>query len=363
MTTATLPLTTSRQELWTGPVIDVDVHANVPSIEALYPYMDGIWVDWAVERAYKGPSAAATHYPPMSPRSCRPEWRPDGRAPASSVELLQEHILDPWDVQYAILNCYYGVDSLRHPDWAAALARAVNDWIANEWLARDPRLRASLIVPARDPAAMIAEIDRIGDHPGFVQVLLPARNDWLWGMRPFHPVFKAIERHDLVAGLHMGGTSDGAPSSTGYASWYIEQYSAEWASFASQITNIISEGVFNVCPNLRMSVLEGGFLWVPVWGWRMNKEWRGLHREVPWVDQPPLDIIREHMRFSTAPIDAGPPELTRKAIGWLGSDDFLMFATDYPHGYDDDLPALLSTLSPNARGNMMAETARQWYRL
>jgi predicted TIM-barrel fold metal-dependent hydrolase len=362
MTTA-LPLATARQDLWTGPVIDVDVHANVPSIDALYPYMDGIWVDWAVERGYRGPSAAATHYPPMSPRSCRPEWKPDGRPPASSVELLQQHILDPWDVQHAILNCYYGVDSLRHPDWAAALAKAVNDWVANEWLARDPRLRASLIVPARDPAAMVAEIERIGDHPGFVQVLLPARNDWLWGMRVFHPVFKAIERHDLVAALNMGGTSDGAPSSTGYASYFIEQYVAEWASFASQITNIISEGVFNVWPNLRMSVLEGGFTWVPVWGWRMNKEWRGLHREVPWVDSPPLDIIREHMRFSTTPIDAGPPELMKKVVGWLGSDDFLMYSSDYPHGYDDDLPGLMSLLSEGARANMMAETARQWYRL
>src|ERR1700761_6004393 len=75
MTTA-LPLATARQDLWTGPGIDVDVHANVPSIEALYPYMDGLWVDWMVERVYRGPSAAATHYPPQSPRSCRPEWRP-----------------------------------------------------------------------------------------------------------------------------------------------------------------------------------------------------------------------------------------------------------------------------------------------
>lgn len=361
--TATLPLKVSRNEVWSGPVIDVDVHANLPSIQTLYPYLDRIWVDWCVERGYRGLSGAAAHYPPGSPRSCRAEWRPDGKAPASSVELLREHILDPWDVDAAIVNCYAGVDSLRHPDWAVALARAVNDWIAEEWLARDPRLRASITIPARDPAAMVAEIERMADHPGFVQVLLPARNDQLWGMRPFHPVFQAIERHDLVAGLHMGGTSDAAPSSTGFASWYIESYAAEWSSFASQITNIISEGVFSVCPNLRMSVLEGGFLWVPVWGWRMNKEWRGLHREVPWVNEPPLDLIREHMRFSTAPIDAGPPKLLEKAIGWLGTDDFLMFATDYPHGYDDDIPALLSVLPPHVRGNMMAETARQWYRL
>ncbi len=49
MTTALLERTT-RDALWTGSVIDVDVHAYVPSIEALFPYMEGIWVDWITER-------------------------------------------------------------------------------------------------------------------------------------------------------------------------------------------------------------------------------------------------------------------------------------------------------------------------
>jgi uncharacterized protein len=362
--TATLPLTTSRRELWDGPVIDVDVHANVPSIDALYPFMEPLWVDWCIERNYRGPGGAAAAYPPGSPRSCRSEWRPaDNKPPASSLALLQEHILDPWEVDFAILNCYYGVDSLRHPDWAAALARAVNDWVMTEWLAKDARLRASITIPARDPAAMVQEIERVGDHPGFVQVLLPIRNDQLWGQRHFHPVFKAMEARNLVAGLHAGGTTEVAPSSSGYASWFIESYGSEWLSYTSQVTSIISEGVFQVCPNLRMSVMEGGFLWLPGWGWRMNKEWRGLHREVPWIDRPPLDIIRDHMRFSTAPIDAGPPDLVAKVTGWLGTDDFLMFATDYPHGYDEDVSVLLGAMPSSVHGNIMAETARRWYRL
>ena len=210
--TATLPLTRPRRELWDGPVIDVDVHANVPSIDSLYPYMEPLWVDWCIERNYRGPGGAAAAYPPGSPRSCRSEWRPaNNRPPASSLALLQEHILDPWEVDFAILNCYYGVDSLRHPDWAAALARAVNDWVMTEWLAKDSRLRASITIPARDPAAMVQEIERVGDHPGFVQVLLPIRNDQLWGQRHFHPVFKAMEARNLVAGLHAGRHHRGGP--------------------------------------------------------------------------------------------------------------------------------------------------------
>jgi predicted TIM-barrel fold metal-dependent hydrolase len=353
----------SRDAVWSGPVIDVDVHANVPSIEALYPYMSGLWVDWCKERAYRGPLPQNDHYPPNSARACRPEWRPPDRLAASDVSLLQAHILDPWRVDNAIVNCYYAVDSLRHPDWAAALARAVNDWLISEWLEKDSRLRASLVVPARDPEAMVAEIRRVGGHPGFVQVMMPVRSSQPWGQRIFHPVFRAMVEHDLVAGLQYGGTTDGPASTTGHSSWFVEEYGAEWQSFAAQVTSLVSEGVFQKFPELRVSVLEGGFLWLPVWGWRMNKEWKGLRREVPWLDRAPLSIIREHFRFSTAPIDGGPPQLLAKAVEWLGSTDVLMFATDYPHAYDDDFAAFFDVVPEAMKPRMMAGTARDWYHL
>ena len=171
----------SRQEIWTGSVIDCDVHAVVPSLATLFPYMEPVWVEWAKERQYGGPTHASGVYPPNSPLAVRPEWRPKGRPAASELNLLQQHALDPWDVDYAILNCYYGVDALRHPDQAAAIASALNDWLIDKWFT-DPRVVGSLVVPARDPAAMIREIDRIGDHPSFRQVLFPVRNDRLWGI-------------------------------------------------------------------------------------------------------------------------------------------------------------------------------------
>ena len=48
---------------------------------------------------------------------------------------------------------------------------------------------------------------------------------------------------------------------------------------------------------------------------------------------------------------------------WLVTDELLMFATDYPHWHDDDLGSLLGALSEDARGKLMAENARAWYRL
>lgn len=354
----------SRQSVWAGPVIDVDVHANVPSAEALFPYLPRQWIDWCTERNWKTPQGPSSHYPPNSARACRPEWRPaDGRAPASDLSLLRRHVLDPWQPDAAIVNCYYGIDSIRQPDWVNAMASAVNDWLVDRWLDREPRLRASLVVNVRDPQAMIDEIRRVGSHPGFVQVLLPVRTDVLWGRRQFFPVFEAMAEHGLVAGLHYGGSNDGVPSTTGYPSCFIEEYSAEWQAFGSQITSMVAEGLFQAVPELRVTVLEGGFLWVPAWGWRMNKDWKGLRREVPWLTRPPFDVIREHMRFSVAPTEAGSDRDLERTIGWLRSEDLLMFATDYPHAHDDDIAQLLAATPETMRPRLMSETARAWYRL
>jgi predicted TIM-barrel fold metal-dependent hydrolase len=220
-----------------------------------------------------------------------------------------------------------------------------------------------LVVPARDPAAMIREIERVGDHPQFRQVLFPVRNDRLWGDRIYHPVYEAMARKDLVMGLHWGGSTQGPASTTGHASWFIEEYVAEWGNFAAHVTDLVLEGVFKQVPDLRVSVLEGGFTWLPTWGWRFDKEWKGLHREVPWLDTRPFEVIKEHFRFSIAPADMGPPEYMEKVIEWLGAEDILMFATDYPHRHDTDVPALLDAMPESMRPLVMSETARAWYKL
>jgi hypothetical protein len=43
-----------------------------------------------------------------------------------------------------------GMSSCGAIDWARAVAHAVNDWLAKEWLDCDPRLRASIVVPRQN---------------------------------------------------------------------------------------------------------------------------------------------------------------------------------------------------------------------
>ena len=102
----------------------------------------------------------------------------------------------------------------------------MNDWIRDEFLERDARLRASIAVSIAAPEDAVAEIERRAEDPRYVQVLLPVRSELPWGHRINHPVFAAAERHGLAVGLHAWGRSGQSPTPTGFTTTYFEDYLA-----------------------------------------------------------------------------------------------------------------------------------------
>ena len=346
------------------PVVDCDIHNAVPSEKALLPYLSDHWREYIAESAFRGPTDTA--YPKGAPTTARPEFRPaDGAPPGSSVELVREQVLDPWNVEVGILNCAYSVDSLHNPDTAAAMASAVNDWQVAEWLDQEPRLRASIVVPTRVPEMAAREIDRIGGHPGFVQVFLPVRSEAPYGHRRYLPIFEAAARHDLVVSLQFGGAPGNPPTGSGWPSYYIEEYVGMAQVFQTQVLNLIVEGIFDRFPTLRIALVEGGWTWLPSLMWRIDKDWKGLRREVPWNTKLPSDYIKERIRLSLQPLDPSPdPRHLLQIVDQLGSDELLMFATDYPHWhFDSPDEALPAGLSDDLRRKILSENARQFYRL
>ena len=346
-----------------GTLIDCDVHNTVPNVEALFPYLPPYWVEHVKQSVFKG--AAASYYPPNAPVAARPDSVPPDGPAGSSLDLLRGQVLDPLGVEYAILNCLYAIDSLHNPEAAGAFASAVNDWQIAEWLDQEPRLRASIVVPVQIPELAAREIERVGKHPGFVQVLLPVRSEHPYGSRLFRPLWEAIARHDLVAGIHFGGAPGNPPFPSGWPSHYFEEHAGMAQVFQSQLASIVSEGVLDLFPNLRIVLSEGGFTWLPAFMWRFDKEWRNLRRLVPWVKRAPSEHIRDHVRLTIQPLDAPPtPQQMLETIEQIGADHLLLFATDYPHRHTTDP---LQTLLPNlpealARG-IRSENARALYQL
>jgi predicted TIM-barrel fold metal-dependent hydrolase len=261
-----------------------------------------------------------------------------------------------------VLNCLTGFETHRNPYYAAAVAGAINDWMREEFLARDDRLRASLVVSTLSGDDAVAEIERMGGEPGFVQVLLPVRSDVPWGNKRNHDIFEAARKHSLHVGLHAWGRAGRAPTPSGFTTTYLEDYLANQPIAQAQVLSFVSEGVFNRFPDLKVVVMECGFAWLPPLLWRFDKDWRGVWREVPWVKRPPSEYVGEHFRFTTAPAHLPrDPRALGQLLEMMDVGALLTYASDYPHEHGDGLPGLLDQLDEDAGRAVMAGNAAGLY--
>jgi predicted TIM-barrel fold metal-dependent hydrolase len=116
--------------------------------------------------------------------------------------------------------------------------------------------------------------------------------------------------------------------------------------------SFVSEGVFQKFPGLKLVLIESGVTWLPPLLWRTSKLWRGVRPEVPWLDRSPAEIIRDHVRLTLQPIDASD-EMLKRTLDHIGSDEMLLFSTDFPHWQFDGDEMLPPGLSPALREKIL----------
>jgi predicted TIM-barrel fold metal-dependent hydrolase len=340
--------------------IDCDVHPSVPDNSALLPYLDPFWRDSVTERGLL--SLESIGYPPRSPLTARPQWRGKDGIAASNAPELAAQVFERWQSRLAILNCLYGVQLLFSEDMAAAFCRALNDWTARQWLDRDPRLRASIVVPMQNVEYAVDEIERCAKDRRFVQVLVLAMQEVPLGRRQFWPIYAAAARHGLPLGIHAGSAYRNPVTSLGWPTWYVEDYASQAQGFQSQVASLIAEGVFAKHPELKVVLIESGVTWLPGFLWRFGKFWRGLRTEVPWVDRAPFEIVRDHFRLTIQPFDAADDaDTVERAVEHLRSDDILLYASDYPHWQFDGDDVMPKGLSPALRRKIAIDNPLSTY--
>jgi predicted TIM-barrel fold metal-dependent hydrolase len=327
---------------------------------ALLPYLDEMWREMVVRRGLDELNSIS--YPSNAPLTTRADWRDANGRGASTPERLAREAMAPFGTGTAILNCLYGVQLPFSEDLGAAYARAVNGWIAREWLDRDPRLRASIVVAAQSPELSVAEIERCAADRRFVQVLMLVMGDQPLGKRAYWPIYEAAQRHGLPIGVHAGSSYRHPPTPVGWPSTHTEDYVNQAQAFLSALTSLVTEGVFAKFPNLTVVLLESGWTWLPAHLWRLDKFWKGVRMEVPWVDRPPSEIVRERVRLTLQPVDgpADPAQLGR-LLEHMGSEDMLLFSTDYPHWQFDGDRALPEGLPAGLARKMMVDNPRATY--
>jgi predicted TIM-barrel fold metal-dependent hydrolase len=317
-------------------MIDCDVHPRLPTIDELVAHLPEFWGDYVREFGFAGHGGVSLYAPPRSPV---------GRV-ATFAELQAQ--LDATGTAFAILNCVYGLEAFQNVDFAHALATAVNDWIASDWLDRDARLRASIVVKPDDPVGAAAEIGRRASDPRFVQVLLPARaGERPYGNRFYLPLLEAAAQAQLPVAIHAGADTGAANTAVGWTAHLLEDVVMMPQVFQSQLTSLIAEGTFGRLPGLRIVLLESGWTWLPSLFWRLEKDWKGLTREVPWVQQSPAATLRERVRVTLQPIDApAQPQQLVDLLEQIGCDELLLHSSDFPRPHVTTVDQAFGELLP-----------------
>jgi uncharacterized protein len=353
-------------------MIDCDVHPYARSgIASLFPYMPSPWK----ERFLRNRAAVSAEARPLrflhpngavSREDARP---PDNSPPGSNPDYLIEDLLDRQSLDVAILNCIQAgslCSALAGPDESIVLASAFNDLFIDEWLRADGRLRLAITVPSQDPLASAAEIRRVGEHPQVAAIALPLINVLL-GNRYWWPIYEAAQDVNLPILMHVTGPDSiyhGVPiAAGGLPESYVERYVTLYQAAESSINSLVFSGTFERFPRLKFLFAEYGFLWVLPLLIRMDRMWRELRHDTPWVKKSPIDYVHQHCKFTTQPIDEprNPRDLDT-LIGMMGYD-LLCFSTDYPH-WDNDMPGTsLRALPKEARAKIFYDNATDVLRL
>lgn len=345
-----------------GPIIDCDIHQRTRGPEDLFPYLPRAYQERI--RLHTTGLSQRVGYPNGGDRGYRADaWPVDGSPAGSDLDLMRIQHLDPNNVEYGILlgQEYRPIPSLPDVDYAAALARAYNDWMIEQWLAKENRLRGAAIVPSQDPRMAATEIERIGSRPDIVGVLVPNGTRVLYGQRFYDPIYDACTALDLPLVIHTGSEGD---AMNGQPSYYIEKRQGRALGYMEHLASMVFEGLFERYPTLQVVFVEGGYVWLPAFLWHMDADWKALGSETPWAKRPPSEYVFEHCRFTTQPMESPEPQRRLLTIfEWARAEQTLMFASDYPH-FDYDSPEQsLPPMPDTLRRRVYADTAREVFRL
>jgi predicted TIM-barrel fold metal-dependent hydrolase len=256
-----------------------------------------------------------------------------------------------------------GIDGLE-PDFAAAIARAYNDWLADFCRTAPERLLGAGMVAPHDVAAAVAETRRCVEQLGFKAVFLAPGcvGRRAWHDPAYDPLWAECQRLNVPVTFHGGGQTFLRPD----FSLEVFDQLMMWHTFNQPLgmmavcVSLCAGGVFERFPRLRAGLLEGNCSWAPWLLHRLDEHWEWVGRhEVPELRRKPSEYFRTNVFLSVE----ADEQTVKGYVDWFG-DDNLVFSTDYPHAdskYPNSVPEFLKL--PLAETSQRKILWDNWFRL
>jgi predicted TIM-barrel fold metal-dependent hydrolase len=283
---------------------------------------------------------------------------------ANAAARLEDLDTDGIDAQVVYGSLGLALSTIRDVDFAAALARALNNYYAEFCDTAPSRLAAMAALPAQDVAASVEELRRAVTERGHVGGTVPPNVNGKDLHHPdFAPLFAEAERLDVPISVHWGNGSHLPAAGTERFDTHFMVHAIghpveQMIAFAS----VLSGGVLDDHPGLRIGFLEAGCGWVAYWVERLEEHYERRSAEMERMTRSPEDYLREGRCFVTAEPDE---RLVPVVVDVLG-DGQVMYASDYPHT-DSKFPYSVKAvrerddLDEAVKDRLLGDNARRYY--
>jgi predicted TIM-barrel fold metal-dependent hydrolase len=213
---------------------------------------------------------------------------------------------------------------------AVAMARAVNDWMADYCSHAPDRLLGVGVLPCVNADDALAEAQRCIDELGFAGVYRrpEATGDILTVHDPaFEPLWEFLQDRDVPIAIHSGYNSQARQP------YFLERFGRNYipghcASFVVEAMNALSSfvffGILDRYPDLRVGLVECGAVWAMAYCHRMDEHMKYWPASVP-LSLEPSELFRRQVYVSVEEYEPG-----LNAMMELYPDNVL-FESDYPH--------------------------------
>ena len=256
------------------------------------------------------------------------------------------------------------------PDYAAALARAYNNWAADYCKTDPTRLKFAAQVAMHDVGLAVAEARRSVNELGAVAIVgtpNPVNGQHLHD-ESCEPLWHALEELDVPVGFHpTGNTSlkdDAGRRYVGHANFHpIAHAIRNPVELMGAIASLTTGGVLERHPKLRAAFLEGTAGWLYWWLWRLDDQWEkfgpGCERQ---LSMPPSAYFRRQC-YIALDVDEEPAVDVVEKMG----PDYFVVSSDYPHS-DGAFPEAISQflglkLGDEARRKILWDNCARLYNI
>ncbi|HEY2919705.1 MAG TPA: amidohydrolase family protein [Candidatus Binatia bacterium] len=220
-----------------------------------------------------------------------------------------------------------------NPAYVTAMCDAYNRWLGDVLSGQD-RLKWVGVVNLDDIPGSVRQVKEARKLGAVGMMILGTAGDRLLDDPSLLPFYEAVSESDLPLAVHVGWS---CPSINNL---YTHIYPSGVIPFTMPVlmglVSMMSGGIFDRFPNLRVVYLEAGCLWVHFILERLHHRFHHsgknlvnvVSRTAPVQKLTPMEYVRKgNLYFSTEVEDALLPQVLE-----LVGDGQILFASDMPHG-------------------------------